>query len=131
MRPARGHAEDADLVDAAESILRRAQDAVIEHALALEVQHRVDDVLERLGTGDAPALGDVANGEHRRLRFLREAHQSRGALPHLPDVSRRALEIAREDRLDRVDEHRLRAQRRARREDRLELRLRDQLHVLR
>ena len=89
------HAEDADLVDAAEAILRRAQHAMIERVLALEVEHRVDDVLERLRAGDAAALGDVADDEHRGAALLREAHQPRGALAHLPDVARRALEIAR------------------------------------
>ena len=98
------HAKHADLVDAAEAILRRAQHAMIERALALEVQHRVDDVLERLRTGDAAALRDVPDDEHRGAALLGVAHQPRGAFAHLSDVARRALEIAREDRLNRVDD---------------------------
>ena len=128
--PAGGHAEHADLVDAAEPILRRAQHALIEKSFALEVEHRVDDVLERLWARDAAALRDVPDDEHRRSRFLREAHQPRGAFAHLADVSRRAFELVREDRLDRVDEHRLRPHCGSGRENRLELRLGDELHVL-
>src|SRR2546430_13681955 len=47
----------------AEAVLRRPQDAVIERALPLEVQHRVDDVLERLGTGDAAARSEEHTSE--------------------------------------------------------------------
>ena len=93
--PARGHAKDADLVHAAEAILGGAQHAMIERALALEVEHRVHDVLERLRPRDAAALGDVADHEHRGAGILREAHEARRALAHLPDVPRRAFEISR------------------------------------
>ena len=118
--PCFGHAEHADLVDAAESVLGRAKDAVVEHAFALEVEHRVDDVLERLRSGDSAALRDVADDEDRGAGFLREAHQSRGALAHLPDVAGRALEIAGEDRLDRIDDERVGPLRAGGGEDRLE-----------
>src|SRR6266550_3301138 len=68
------HPENADLVNASESVLGRAKDPVLQHSLAFEVEHGIDDVLERLGTSDAAALGDVANGEYRCLRLLGEAH---------------------------------------------------------
>src|SRR5256886_15581388 len=63
-----------------------------EGALALEVQHRVDDVLERLGTGDAAALGHVAHQEHGRSGLLGEAHEPRGAVAHLAHVAGRSEE---------------------------------------
>ena len=93
--PVLRHAEDADLVDAAEAVLRRAQHAVVERVLALEVEHRVDDVLERLRPRDAAALRDVPDDEHRGAALLGEPHEARGALAHLPDVARRAFEVAR------------------------------------
>ena len=79
--------------------------------VALEVQHRVDDVLERLRAGDAAALRDVPDDEHRGAGLLREAHESRGALAHLADVARRAFEVAGEDGLDGVDDQHGRASR--------------------
>ena len=42
------HLEDADLGDRAEAVLDRAHDAVVLVLLALEVEHGVHDVLERL-----------------------------------------------------------------------------------
>ena len=42
------HLEDAQLRDGAEAVLHRAHDAVVLALLALEVQHRVHDVLEGL-----------------------------------------------------------------------------------
>src|SRR5206468_7193251 len=87
------HAKDADLIDATKAVLGCAKDAVLQHSLALEVQDRVDDVLERLRSGDAATLGDVADRKHRRFRLLCEAHQTRGALADLSDVAGRALEI--------------------------------------
>ncbi len=66
MSPPAVIAEDADLVHAAEPILGGAQHALVERALALEVEHGVHDVLERLRARDAAALRDVAHHEHRR-----------------------------------------------------------------
>ena len=73
---------------------------MLQHSFALEIENGVDDVLERLGAGDAAAFGDVPNGEHRCLRLLGEAHQARGAFPHLADVAGRAFEVARENGLN-------------------------------
>src|SRR5438876_335390 len=66
------HPEDSDLVDASESVLGRAKDAMLEHPFSLEVQHRIDDVLERLGAGYTAAFGDVADREHGGLGLLGE-----------------------------------------------------------
>jgi hypothetical protein len=43
----------------------RAQDPV-GATIALELQHDIDEVLERLGTCEAPVLGDVADEDRRR-----------------------------------------------------------------
>jgi hypothetical protein len=73
-----GHREHAEFVDRAEAVLVRAQHAEAAAALALEVQHRVDHVLEHARAGDAAFLGDVADQEHVGTPvFLRVAHQAR------------------------------------------------------
>ena len=73
-------------------------------ALALEVEHRVDDVLERLGTGEAAVLRDVADEERRHVLSLGREQQLRRRFAHLADAARRRLELQREDRLDRIDD---------------------------
>ena len=45
--PRARHLEHAQLADRAEAVLHRAHDAVRVVLLAFEIQHRVDDVLER------------------------------------------------------------------------------------
>ena len=57
----RRHLEHADLVGGAEPVLGRAQDAEGVAAVALEIEHGVDHVLDHLGAGDLPVLGDVAD----------------------------------------------------------------------
>src|SRR3954470_12601624 len=105
--PFLGHSENADLVDTAEPVLGRAQHSMLEHALALEVQHGIDDVLEGFRSSDAATLGDVSDCKDCRLGLLSEAHETRGAFAHLSDVSRRTFQIRCENRLDRVDDDRV------------------------
>src|SRR4051812_7229004 len=79
---------------------------MVERALALEVEDCVHDVLEHLRSGDAAALGDVADYEHGRAALFCETHETRGALADLSDIAGRALEIRGEDRLNRIDDER-------------------------
>ena len=58
------HLEDADLVRRAEAVLQRAQRAVGALALALELQHAVDEVLEHARAGERALLGHVADEQH-------------------------------------------------------------------
>ena len=125
------HAEDADLVYAPEAILGRAQDAVIGDRLALEVEHRVDDVLERLGAGDPASLGDMTDDEHRGAGLLGEAHEPGGTLADLADVTGCALEIRGEDGLNGVEDDGSRSQGLGGRENVLEVRLAEQHDVAR
>ena len=60
------HLEDADLVGRAEAVLQRAQRAVGALALALELQHAVDEVLEHARAGQRALLGHVARRAARR-----------------------------------------------------------------
>ena len=70
------HLEDADLVGRTEAILGAAQQAVLVEALALEVEHGVDHVLEDLRAGDRAVLGDVADQKDRRARSTWRAAES-------------------------------------------------------
>jgi len=59
--PAIGHLEDADLVGRAKAVLYRPQDAELMSPIALEIEHRVNHVLEHAGPRDHAFLGDVTD----------------------------------------------------------------------
>src|SRR5437660_1482584 len=74
-QPAAGHLEDPDFIHRPEPVFHRPENAVVQGRFPLEIQHRVDDVLEGAGSRDAATLGDVAHEQDRRPRALRNAHQ--------------------------------------------------------
>ena len=102
--PALAHLEDADLARRAEAVLHGAHDAERVVAVALEVQHRVDHVLEHARPGDRTVLGDVTDDERRDAEVLGDAHQPRRARAHLADAAGRTGELGVERGLDRVDD---------------------------
>ena len=59
--PSADEVEAADLVDRAEAVLHRPDHPEPGVAVALEVEHHVDDVLEHPRAGDRAVLGDVAD----------------------------------------------------------------------
>src|SRR5690606_15519668 len=65
-----GHPEATALVNAAEAILRRTKDAVVGAASRLEVEDRIDDMLERLRASDPASLRDMADEQHGDAFFL-------------------------------------------------------------
>ena len=73
--PGAGHLEDGELVRRAEAVLRRAQDAMLVVAVALELEHAVDEVLEHARAGDRPVLRHVADEDRGDARLLRHAQQ--------------------------------------------------------
>ena len=75
------HLEDADLVGRAETVLDRAQDAILVAAIAFEIEHRIDHVLDDARAGDLAILGDMADQHHGGALLLGIADQrlSRGA----------------------------------------------------
>ena len=77
--PGPGHLEDPELVRRAEAVLDRAQDAVGVVAVALELQHAVDEVLEHPRPGDGAVLRHVADQDRRDARLLRHPEQPPGA----------------------------------------------------
>ena len=92
------HLEHADLVGRSEPVLVRSQQSQAGGSLALERQHGVDEVLERLRSGEPPLLGDVADEDDRDALALRELRQPQRRFAHLPDAARRSVELARPSR---------------------------------
>ena len=104
-RPALAHLEQAQLVGAAEPVLHRPQQAQRVVPLALEGEHRVDQVLEHPGAGEPAVLRDVAHQHDADVAALGLGHQAVGAPPHLAHRARRRGEVGVVHRLDRVDDH--------------------------
>ncbi len=77
------HLEHADLVGRAEPVLRAAQHAERVEALALEIEDRVDDVLEHAWPSDRAFLCHVTDEEDRHVIALRDLEQPRRALAQL------------------------------------------------
>ena len=99
-----GHLEHADLVGGAEAVLGRAQDAEGVAAVALEIEHGVDHVLDHLGAGDLAVLGDVADEQQRGALRLGVADQRLRGGAHLADGAGRGFERVGPQRLDRIDD---------------------------
>ena len=99
-----GHLEDPEFADRAEAVLDRPNDPMRVVALPFEVQHRVHDVLEHLGTGQAAVLGDVADQHRRQVLPLGGEEQLRGRLANLADRARGRHELRGVHGLDRVDD---------------------------
>ena len=77
--PVAGHLEDGELVRRAEPVLRRAQHPVGVVAVALELEHAVDEMLEHARARDRAVLRDVADEERRDARAPSPTRRSRAA----------------------------------------------------
>src|SRR5690606_21198979 len=77
------HLEHSDLIRGAKPILDTANDSVGMVAIPLEVQHRVDHVLENTRTRDRALLRDMSDQERRKIHLLRELVQRSGSSSHL------------------------------------------------
>ena len=104
-----GHLEDADLVGRAEAVLDRAQDAELVAALALEVEHGVDHVLDHARPGDLAVLGDVADEDDGGAAALGESDELVGRGADLGDRAGGAVDAVGPQGLDRVDDRERRA----------------------
>ena len=72
-------------------------------AVALELEHAVDEMLEHSRPRDRAVLRHVADEDRRDAEFLRHAQQPRRRLAHLPDRTGRGAELCRVERLHGVD----------------------------
>ena len=105
------HLEHADLVGRPEPVLGRPEQAHRGVPLAFEADHRVDEVLERLGAGDRAVLGDVPDEDHGDPVPLGQVHQAQRRFAHLADAAGRAVQLFDGRRLDRIDDHERRSAR--------------------
>ncbi len=103
------HFEDADLVGRPEAVLHGAQDAVVMAAVALEIEHGVDHVLDDARAGDLAILGDVADEHDGGTRLLGKADHRLHAGAHLGDGAGRRIGKVAPQRLDRIDDDEVRA----------------------
>ena len=87
--------EAADLVDRAEPVLHRADHPEPGVAVALEVQHDVDEVLEHPRPGDRAVLGDVADEHGGDVAGLGHPDQRGRDLLDLGDATGHALDARR------------------------------------
>ena len=101
------HLVDAQLRRAAETVLDAAQDAIHVMLIALELQHRIDNVLQYLRAGDAAFLVDMADQEDRDTALLGILQDHGAALTHLRDAAGRGFHQLREDGLNRVDDQQI------------------------
>ena len=127
-KPPARHLEDADLVRRAEAVLDRAQDAELVAALALEVEDRVDHVLDHAGAGDLAVLGDVSHQIDADPAPLGEGGELVRRRAHLRDRAGRAVDGVEPHGLDRIDDRKARAFGLERGEDVAQVRLRRQPH---
>ena len=100
-RPALAHLEDAGLAGRAEAVLQRAEGAIGALALALELQHAVDQVLEGPRARQRALLGHVPDQQHRHVEALGDVHQPGCGLPHRCDAA--GGRLADREGLDRID----------------------------
>ena len=105
--PLLAHLEDAHLGGGAEAVLHRAQQAVGLEAVAFQVEHGIDDVLQHARPGDDAFLGDVPDDEDRHPGGFGQLAQAAGALAHLRDRPGRGVHLGDVDGLDRVDDEQL------------------------
>ena len=73
-------------------------------AVALEIEHGVDHVLDHLGAGDLPVLGDVAYEHERGALRLGVADERLRGRAHLAHRAGRGFEPVGPQRLDRIDD---------------------------
>src|SRR6266513_2143058 len=127
--PGTGHLEHSELVRRPEAVLHRTENPVRVVAVALELEHAVDEMLEHARTGDGAVLGHMADEEGGDVSLLRNPQESRRRLTNLRDRAGSGADLRRVERLHRVDHADLGPLALQRRADGLELRLREDLDV--
>ena len=88
------HLEHADLVGGTEAVLYRPQHTEMMAPLAFEIEHGIDQMLDRLGPGDLAILGDMAHQYQRRAGGFGEAHQIEAGGADLGDGAGRRIQRA-------------------------------------
>ncbi|MEZ4507037.1 MAG: hypothetical protein R2848_14580 [Thermomicrobiales bacterium] len=125
-----GHLEHPDFIGRAKSVLHRAENAELLEALTFEIQHRVDHVFKHARPGDVPLFGDMANDDDRDHARFCPPDELRGRFTNLPDTAGGRLEIIDSRGLDRIDDQHAWIRLLRKRDDFVQIRLRDDQHML-
>ncbi len=97
------HLEDADLAGRPEAVLDRRQHAQGVVTVAVEGEHRVDQMLDGARPGQIAVLGHVADQEQRGPGRLGHAGQALDAGAHLGQAAGGLAQLGVRDGLQRVD----------------------------
>src|SRR5215218_6665874 len=100
--PASRHLEDPDLVRRPETVLERPQNPEALEPVSLELEHRVDHVLEDARTRYRALFRNMSYKNDRYALAFGDSHEPRRALANLPDSAGRPRELGRVERLDRI-----------------------------
>ncbi len=101
--PLVAHLEEPDLLSGAEAVLEGAQNAYTSGAIAFELKHNVNEVLEDARPGNGALLRYVSDEKYCDALVSSGPSESRAALANLGDRAGRRRDLGVEDRLDRVD----------------------------
>jgi hypothetical protein len=77
------HFKHTHLRGGPKAVLHRAQQAVRLVAVAFQVEHRIDNMLQHARAGDNALFGDVPDHKHGNPRHLGQVAQAAGTLAHL------------------------------------------------
>jgi hypothetical protein len=72
--------------------------------VALEIEHRIDNVFEHARPGQRPFLGDVANQHDGNADRFGQPRQLRRTFAHLCHRAGGRAQLVRPKRLDRIDD---------------------------
>ena len=102
------HLEASHLVCRAEAVLVGAHETQRGLAVALKLQHDVDEVFEQARARYGAVFGHVADEQHRQVAVFANADEGGCHLPHLRRTTGKAIRQPRRHRLHGVDDHKLR-----------------------
>ena len=101
------HLVDAQLAGASKAVLDAAQNAVHIVLVTLELDNRINDVLQDFRSCQRALLGDVSDEDDGYAARLGKTEQGSGTLTNLGDAAGTALHILGRNGLDGVDDHQL------------------------
>ncbi|CUX29170.1 hypothetical protein AGR7B_Cc50034 [Agrobacterium deltaense RV3] len=101
------HFENTDFIGRPEAILDGAQNAMVMSAVAFEIKHGIDHVLDHARTGNLAFLGDMADEHHGRAGLLGETDHRLHAGTHLRHRAGGGIGRIAPKRLDGIDDDKI------------------------
>ena len=103
-----GHRKDTEFVDGTETIFKGANQTEVAVGVAFKVQNRIDDVLKHAGSGESTVLCHMPHENERGTSGLGQSSQSSRTFPNLRNAARSRFQIRAVERLNGVDDNKLR-----------------------